>query len=165
MLDPVTALGLTSSIIAIIELAYKVGKRTKELSELAGRLPPDLIAIKDLIDLVSKTCERLKRQIRDVEPGIGPRTEYGETLDSAFKRCADVSSVFLRILDQLNGSTPFSMALKATRKQGELQKLRNLLEENILSIIFLLSESSAVQSNEIKYVVPFSNTILIHAWK
>lgn len=152
MLDPVTAAGLISSIITIVDLAYTVGKRTAELSRLAGKLPPDLLAIKDLIDLVSKTCERLKGHISDFEPGIGPKTEYGTSLEAAFQRCADASLALLGILDHINGSTPLSVALKVARKQGELQKLRDLLDEIILSIVFLLNEGSVAWSNEIRYV-------------
>lgn len=155
MLDPVTIAGLTSSMITILDTAYKVGKRTVEISKLAGDLPPDLLAIKDLIDLVSKTCERLKIQISDLDPGTGPITEYGAALQAVFERGADVCLRALGIFDRITGSTSLTLAMRVIKKQGEVQRLRGQLDEINLSIVFLLNEGAVSSSNEIRYVLDF----------
>ena len=59
MVDPITGIGLTSSILTVIEVGYKISKRTAEFSHLLGDLPPDLQSCKDLVDIIVRCAKRL----------------------------------------------------------------------------------------------------------
>ena len=60
MIDPFTGTGLTSSIITIVQVGYKISKRTAEFSRLLGDLPPDLQSCKDLVDILVRCAKRLQ---------------------------------------------------------------------------------------------------------
>ena len=62
MVDPITGIGLASSIITIVEVGYKITRRTVEFPRLVGDLPPDLQSCKDLVDIVVRTGKRLQKE-------------------------------------------------------------------------------------------------------
>jgi hypothetical protein len=71
VLETVAALGLASSIITIGELSYKIGTRTIEISKLAGFVPPEIQALKNLVLVIARCGARLKTALN---PSIGPQT-------------------------------------------------------------------------------------------
>lgn len=152
MVDPFTAAGLASSIIAFLTLAHEIGKRTCEFSRLAGELPADLQSAKDLVDIIARSSERLKLQVRELNNGVivGPQTEYEADLTSLFDQCAATSKLILAIFDELNSANSISKALISIRRQRKIENIRNELDRCIISIKYILIEVSHVWTQNIR---------------
>jgi hypothetical protein len=155
MPDPFSASSLASSIITFLTLAYELGKRTREFSRLAGELPTDLQAAKDLVEIVLRTSERLTRSISALNNGpvTGTQPEYEADLITLFDKCTTISRSLLTIFDDLNSASSIAKALISIRKQRKIENIRNELEHCILSIEYVLWEASHVWTQNIRYVL------------
>lgn len=84
MADPITGLGLASSIITRVKTGYDISKRTIEFSRLLGELPPDLQECSNLMDVLVRAAKRLQAQLEAEDAGIGPMTALHADLESLF---------------------------------------------------------------------------------
>ena len=101
MIDPITGTGLASSIITIVQVGYKISKRTAELSRLLGDLPPDLQSCKDLVDILVRCAKRLqgeRPQVIGVDAIYGPPTELQADLEFLFTQCYETATTLFELL-------------------------------------------------------------------
>ena len=155
MVDPLTGIALTSSLVTIVEVGYKVIKRTSEFSHLLGDLPPDLQSCKDLVDIIVRTGERLQRKFPlCVGDGAihGPPTELQADLEILFAQCHETATSFSDLLSSLEGSGALSRAIKLARKEGKIAQIRSRLDQHVLAILFALGEDQNKSDTEIVYV-------------
>lgn len=160
MVDPITGIGLASSIITIVEVGYKITRRTIEFSHLLGDLPPDLQSCKDLVDIVVRVGERLQRKM---PPGTGedavqgPPTELQADLQMVFDQYNKTAISLFELIESLQGSGALSRAVRLARKEGKIAQIRNRLDQHVLAILFLLGEDQNEADAELRYhPTPFS---------
>ena len=154
MVDPITGIGLASSILTIVEVGYKISRRTVEFSRLLGDLPPDLQSSKDLVDIIVRTCKRLQRKLPSAtgdEIVQGPPTELQADLEILFDQCNETVTSLLELLGNLGGSAALSRAIKLARKEGKIAQIRNRLDQHILAILFILGENQNQSDTETRY--------------
>ena len=154
MVDPISSAGLASSIITFLDLAYKIGKRTREYSELLGKLPPDLQSCRDCIDVLIRSSERLKGRlgITDDSEIYGPESLFESELKLIFQTLAATARKFITLLNELKAAKPFSKAVKVIRNQSRIKELREELDRCILSLLFVLQcHSYDEHSSQILY--------------
>jgi hypothetical protein len=149
MLDPVTGVGLASSIVTFIELAAKVGKRTWDFSQALGDLPPDLQSCKNIIDIVSRTAERLGNQLRIDRSR--PSTASEADLELLFKTLTSAADEFGHVLSDLLGARSFVKALKTVFREGKIKKIRDQLDRDIISLLFVL-QSGVGRPQDFRFV-------------
>ena len=150
MVDPITGVGLASSILTLAETGYKISRRTIEFSTLLGELPPDLQECSNLVDVLVRTVKRLQVQLKAEDPIIGPVTALHLDLESLFNQCNQTADTLLSLLNRLHSSNTFSKAIKVTRKEGEIVRIRNKLDQHILALLFVLEEHRQVFNEDIK---------------
>ena len=155
MVDPVTGIGLASSIVTLAEIGYKISKRTIEFSKLLGELPPDLQECSNLMDILVRAAKRLQAQLEAEDAGIGPRTALHADLDSLFTQCNQTASALLSFLDRLKGSSSLSKAIQITRKESEILKTRNKLDQYILALLFIFEEHQQEFNEDLRYIRSF----------
>jgi len=151
-MEPATVLGVGSSIVTFLQLAYKVGKRTVEVKRLAGDLPNDLQSIKALIDLIASGCERLQSHLEDRHSKDKNEESFTKDLKCALGEASAVAQKLVSMLEELIGSNSFSTAIKSIRKESRIKALRDELESINLRIVYLLSEDSAVGALDAKSI-------------
>ena len=153
MLDPVTGSGLASSIITFLTLAAQVAKSAHEFSTLAGELPADLQSCRDIIEVIERSSRRIQTHLTPTSPDgpvFGPRTAYETDLEILFDQCALSTKSLIRLFDEIHGSgSSFSKALRSVRKRGQVQQIRDDLQQRMLSILFVLNESSTATTSGI----------------
>lgn len=155
MVDPITGIGLASSIITIVEVGYKITRRTVEFSRLVGDLPPDLQSCKDLVDIVVRTGKRLQRKMPQgfgEEVAQGPQTELQTDLQVLFDQCTETATSLLELLRNLEGSGAMSRAIKLARVEGKIIQIRNTLDQHVLAILFVLGEDQNESDTETRYL-------------
>ena len=162
MVDPITGIGLASSILTLAEAGYKISKRTFEFSRLLGELPPDLQDCSNLMDVLIRTAKRLQAQLEAEGAGIGPITALHADLESLFEQCSQTASALLSFLGRLQNSNPLSKAIQVTRKEGEILKTRNKLDQYILALLFILEEHQQTFNKDLRYIHSFSPHIKSH---
>ena len=162
MVDPLTGIGLASSILTLAEAGYKISKRTIEFSRLLGELPPDLQECSNLMDVLVRTAKRLQAQLEAEVAGIGPIAALHADLESLFDQCNQTASVLLSFLDRLQNSNSLSKAIQMTRKEGEILKTRNKLDQYILALLFILEEHQQTFNEDLRYFHLFSPHIKTH---
>ena len=155
MVDPIIATGLASSILTLIEVGYKISKRTIEFSRLLGELPPDLQECSNLMDVLVRTSKRLQAQLEVESASIGPITALYADLESLFNQCNQTSSALLSFLDQLRNSNSLSKAIQISRKEGQILKTRNKLDQYILALLFIFEEHQQAFNEDLKYIYSF----------
>ena len=151
MIDP-AGIGLASSIITLIKTGYDISKRTIEFSRLLGELPPDLQECRSLMDILVRAAKRLQAQLEAEDAGIGPITAMHADLESLFNQCNQTASALLSFLDKLKGSNAFSKAIQKTRKESEILKTRNKLDQYILALLFIFEEHQQEFNDDLRYV-------------
>ena len=155
MVDPITGIGLASSIITIVEVGYKITRRTVEFSRLVEDLPPDLQSCKDLVDIVVRTGKRLQKKMsqRFGEEAVqGPQTELQTDLQVLFDQCTETATSLLELLEGLEGSGAMSRAIKLARVEGKTVQIRNTLDQHVLAILFVLGEDQNESDTETRYL-------------
>ena len=164
MIDPITGTGLASSIITIVQVGYKISKRTAELSHLLGDLPPDLQSCKDLVDILVRCAKRLhgeKPQVVGVDAIYGPPTELQADLGVLFIQCYETATSLFELLGGFEGARPLSKAVKLARREGRIAQIRNRLDQNILAILFILEEDQRKSDIETRYYFNFPPVFLL----
>ena len=154
MIDPITGTGLASSIITIVQVGYKISKRTAEFSRLLGDLPPDLQSCKDLVDILVRCAKRLqgeKPQVVGVDTIFGPPTELQADLEVLFTQCYETATTLLELLGGFEGARSLSRAVKLARREGRIAQIRNRLDQNVLAILFILEEDQRKSDTETRY--------------
>ena len=169
MVDPVTGIGLASSLLTIIELGYKISKRIVELSGDLGNLPPDLQSCKDLVEIIVRCAKRLQGKAPQVvgqEAIHGPPTELQADLKVLFDRCYETAKALFELLGSLEGAGAFSRAIKLTRKEGKIFSIRNRLDHHVMAMLLLLGEDQTKSDTEIRYrsLIPPLLTLSIPLW-
>ena len=157
MVDPISGIGLASSIITIVEVGYKISKRTIEFSRLLGDLPPDLQSCKDLVDIIVRSSQRLQRTLPSAigdEPVFGPPTELQIDLERLFGQCHETATSFHSLLASLETSGALSKAIKLARKEGTISQIRNRLDQHVLAILFVLGGNQSKSDTETRYHTP-----------
>ena len=164
MIDPITATALASSIITIIQVGYKISKRTAEFSRLLGDLPPDLQSCKDLVDILVRCAKRLQGespQVVGVDAIYGPPTELQADLGVLFTQCNETATTLLEILGDFKGARSFFRAVKLARREGRIAQIRNRLDQNVLAILFVLEEDHRKFDTETRYYLEFPPAFLL----
>ncbi len=156
MVDPIIGIGLASSILTLAEAGYKISKRTIEFSRLLGELPPDLQECSNLMNVLVRTGKRLQAQLKAEGAGIGPITALHADLESLFDQCNQTASALLSFLDRLQNSNSLSKAIQMTRKEGEILKIRNKLDQYILALLFIFEEHQQAFNEDLRYIHSFS---------
>ena len=154
MIDPFTGTGLTSSIITIVQVGYKISKRTAEFSRLLGDLPPDLQSCKDLVDILVRCAKRLQGEkplVVGVNAIYGPPTELQADLEVLFTQCYESATTLFELLGGFEGAKPLSRAVKLARREGRIAQIRNRLDQNVLAILFILEEDQRKSDTETRY--------------
>ena len=154
MIDPITGIGLASSIITIVEVGYKITRRTVEFSRLLGDLPPDLQSCQDLVDIIVRTGKRLQRKSTQgvgEEAVRGPPTELQADLKVLFDQCNETAISLFELLGSLEGPGALSRAIKLARKEGKIAQIRNRLDQHVLAILFVLGEEQNQSDTETRY--------------
>lgn len=154
MVDPITGVGLASSIITIVGVGYKITKRTAEYSRLLGDLPPDLQSCKDLVDVIVRTGKRLRGKMDLVigdEVVQGPPTELQANLEVLFDQCIETATFLFTMLGNLEGPGALLKAIRLARKEGSIARIRNRLDQHVLAILFVLGENQITSDTEIRY--------------
>ena len=154
MIDP-AGIGLASSIITLVKTGYDISKRTIEFSKLLGELPPDLQECSNLMGILVRAGNRLQVQLEAEDAGIGPKTALHVDLESLFNQCNDTASALLSFLDRLKSSNALSKAIQKTRKDSEILKTRNKLDQYILALLFVFEEHQQEFNEDLRYVLPF----------
>lgn len=163
MVDPITGIGLASSIITIVEVGYKISKRTVKFSSLVGDLPPDLQSCKHLVDIIVRSGKRLQGKFpQDIgEDAIyGPPTELQADLETLFDQCYETARSLFELLDSLDGPGALSKAIKLARKEGKIAQIWNRLDQHVLVILFVLGEDQRQYDTETRYEYIFSSYLL-----
>ena len=155
MVDPITGFGLASSIITLVKTGYDISKRTIEFSRLLGELPPDLQECSNLMDILVRAAKRLQAQLEAEDAGIGPMTALHADLESLFTQCNQTASALLGFLDRLKYSNALSKAIQMTRKESEILKTRNKLDQYILALLFIFEEHQQEFNEDLRYIRPF----------
>ncbi len=155
MVDPITGIGLASSILTLTEAGYKISKRTIKFSRLLGELPPDLQECSNLMGILVRAAERLQAQLEAEGAGIGPITALHADLESLFDQCNQTATALLGFLNKLKNSNSLSKAIQMTRKEGEILKTRNKLDQHILALLFVFEEHQQVFNKELRYIRSF----------
>jgi hypothetical protein len=149
-MHPVTASGLASSIIAFLSLAVAVGQRAQQFAKAVGELPPDLRSCKDVIEVLARSSERLRDRLSGPTP-FGDSTGYATDLEILFTQSKAITDSLISLFDEINGSSSsISKALRAVRKEGRVEKIRNDLQQQTLSILYVLEEASGVATADIQ---------------
>ena len=156
MVDPITGIGLASSILTLAEAGYKISKRTIEFSRLLGEMPPDIQECSNLMDVLIRTAKRLQAQLEPEGAGIGPTTALHADLESLFDQCNQTALALLSFFDRLQNSNTLSKAIQTTRKEGKILKIRNKLDQYILALLFILEEHQQAFNEDLRYVHSFS---------
>ena len=154
MVDPITGIGLASSIITIVEVGYKITKRTIEFSRLAGDLPPDLQSCKDLVDIIVRTGKRLQQTLPSGignETVLGPPTEVQANLELLFDKCYETATSFLDLLGNVQGHGALTKAIILARKEGKIARIRKGLDQHVMAILVVLAEDQRSSDTEIRY--------------
>ena len=151
MIDP-AGIGLASSIITLVKTGYDISKRTIEFSKLLGELPQDLQECSNLIDILVRAAKRLQAQLQTEDAGIGPKTALHVDLESLFNQCNETASALLSFLDRLKSSNALSKAIQITRKESEILKTRNKLDQYILTLLFIFEEHQQEFNEDLRYV-------------
>ena len=151
MIDP-AGIGVASSIITFVKTGYDISKRTIEFSKLLGELPPDLQECSNLMDILVRAAKRLQAQLEAEDAGIGPITAMHAHLDSLFDQCNETASALLSFLDRLKSSNALSKAIQITRKESEILKTRNKLDQYILALLFIFEEHQQEFNEDLRYV-------------
>lgn len=155
MADPITGLGLASSIITRVKTGYDISKRTIEFSRLLGELPPDLQECSNLMDVLVRAAKRLQAQLEAEDAGIGPMTALHADLESLFTQCNQTASALLVFLDRLKSSNALSKAIQITRKESEVLKTRNKRDQYILALLFVFEEHQQEFNEDLRYIRSF----------
>ena len=164
MIDPITGTGLTSSIITIVQVGYKISKRTAEFSRLLGDLPPDLQSCKDLVDILVRCARRLqgeRPQFVGLDAIYGPPTELRADLEVLFTQCYETATTLFELLDAFEGARPLSRAIKLARSEGRITQIRNRLDQNISAILLILEEDQRKSDTETRYHFIFPPALLL----
>ena len=165
MVDPITGIGLASSIITIVEVGYKITKRTVEYSRLAGDLPPDLQSCKDLVDIIVRTGKRLQGSLPSRignEAVLGPPTEAQADLEVLFDHCYETATSFLDLLGNIQGQGALSKAINLARKEGKIARIWNKLDQHVMAILVVLAEDRHRSDTETGYYQGFPLQSLVH---
>ena len=160
MADPITGIGLASSIVTLAEAGYKISKSTIEFSRLLGELPPDLQECSDLMNVLIRTVKRLQGQLEAEGAGIGPVTAMHADLKPLFNQCNQTTSALLSFLDGLQNSNSLSKAIRIARKEGEILKTRNKLDQYILALLFIFEEHQQAFNGDLRYTRSFSPHVI-----
>ena len=155
MVDPVTGIGLASSIVTLAEIGYKISRRTIEFSKILGELPPDLQECRNLMDILVRVAKRLQAQLEAEDAGMGPITALHADLESLFAQCNQTASALLSLLDRLKSSNALSKAIQITSKESEILKIRNKLDQYILAILFIFEEHQQEFNEDLRYICSF----------
>ena len=154
MVDPITGIGLASSIITIVEVGYKITKRTIEYSRLAGDLPPDLQSCKDLVDIIVRTGKRLQQRLSSGNGNqavLGPPTEVQSDLELLFDKCYETATSFLDLLGNVQGHGALSKVIRLARKEGKIARIWKKLDQHVMAILVVLAEDQRSSDTEIRY--------------
>ena len=151
MVDPITGIGLASSILTLAEAGYKISRRTIEFSRLLGELPPDLQECSNFMDVLVRTAKRLQAQLKAEGAGIGPITALHADLESLFDQCNRTALALLSFLERIKNSNSLSKAIQMTRKEGEIVKIRNKLDDYILALLLIFEEHQQVFNEDFRY--------------
>jgi hypothetical protein len=136
MVDPITGIGLASSILTFIELAAKVAKQSWDYSRQFGDLPPDFQLCKDMIAIVARAARRLETRLREDPPR--PLTEAEDDLVHLFKTLTGAVDEFDGVISDLIGERPFVKAVKTVSRERKIRKIRDQLDRDIVALLFVL---------------------------
>ena len=127
-MDPVTAIGLVSGIAGLLDIAVKVGKQAKELSDSIDQLPKDL-----------GTSEVLSTDLAGILSNLQQsRPTKDEDLLEIVKLCQKQTDLLLAILDSLKYQSAshkpsylrnIARALRIRKKEEEIRKLQAILAD------------------------------------
>lgn len=155
-------IGLASSIITLVKTGYDISKRTIEFSRLLGELPPDLQECSNLMEILVRAAKRLQAQLEAQDAGIGPITVLHADLESLFNQCNQTASALLSFLNRLHNSNSLSKAIQIIRKESEILKTRNKLDQYILAFLFIFEEHQQAFNEDLRYIRSFSLHVISH---
>ena len=162
MIDP-AGIGLASSVITLVKTGYNISKRTIEFSKLLGQLPPDLQECSNLMDILVRAAKRLQAQLEAEDAGNGPITTLHADLESLFTQCNQTASSLLGFLDRLESSNALAKVIQVTRKEGEILRTRNKLDQYIIALLLIFEEHQQEFNEDLKYIYHFPHIDTQHA--
>ena len=155
MLEGVAAAGLASSIITFGELAYKVGKRTRQFSQHKNGLPPELLRCKSRVEFLLSIGEDLKGQFQPVIDDLpiqGPPTKFVLKLERIFARSNTAATELLGLFESLERSSAFPLdkAIKTLSKEGRIARSTHELDQIYSDLRLLLRVDSLTSDSQVR---------------
>lgn len=129
-MDPVTAIGLASSIITFVDFSWSLVTDAKELYESGRKTTKENVRRRDIID-------DLRDYSYDLQSGAGGEIT-GSRHENALRRlalaCHTLSEELVRILEQLETTKnskwdSLKKTFKAKRKEGEIASIESRLNQ------------------------------------
>ena len=142
-MEPVTAVGLASSVVTFVAVGSKLVRRLKELSE-AGDVPEVFRDVHRRLLIVKDKIDSMQHKFEDLSPEA--RAELKEIVE----QCTEQSSHLAEILKKVQVSksdSRFQKIIKAgisMAEEGRVQRIATTLRDNI-QLLTLLSLTAAVE--------------------
>lgn len=137
-MDPVTAIGLASSILTFIEFSWELVTGAYEISKSTTGSTLENTHIGSVI-------EDLERVTEDLIPDLEPTTKHGKALRQLAERCNKLSKDLSRILKKLQASDKgwkwqsLHVKLASLRKEKEIALIEKRLDQYRSQIVMRLS--------------------------
>ena len=135
-MDPVTAIGLASAIVTLVDVGMKIARRMKEMSE-AGDIPEVFRDIRTRLPLIISIVDRMQRGTDNISP------EAEEAFEGVVRQCLEQVSQLDEVLKKMEISEGDSRLKKAVRagvslvEEGRVQRIATALRDNVQLLTFL----------------------------
>ena len=133
-MDPLSVLGVTSSLFAMVSCAYTVFLLTREWRRRVE-------FTKDLCDVHQRDIEVLQRVIQECCEIAGSATQVSSSIEESFRNCAMREKNLLDILEPRQGtSSRLSEIVRLSLLKKDLKRRYGMFRESVLLLRDLCSE-------------------------
>ena len=135
-MDPVTAIGLASSIITFVSLGTRIAKRIRELSE-AGDVPEVFRDIKTRLPLLISIVVRTQDETKDLS--LEALQAFEEVVRSCFQQVSQLDDILKKVMIS-KGDSRLKKTVRAgisLVEEGRVQRIATALMDNVQLLTFL----------------------------
>ncbi|KAL8841282.1 MAG: hypothetical protein Q9176_003375 [Flavoplaca citrina] len=135
-MDPICAIGLASAVVTLIDVATKVAKRVKELSE-TGDIPDVFRDIKTRLPLILSVVARTQNETQNLS------LEAQESIEEVVRQCSEQAAQLHEILKKVvvvQGDSRLKKTVKAgvsLVEEKRVQRIAAGLRDNVQLLTFL----------------------------
>ncbi|KAK4694249.1 hypothetical protein P7C71_g3306, partial [Lecanoromycetidae sp. Uapishka_2] len=129
-MDPITAIGLASAIVAFVDIGMKMAKRIRELSE-AGDIPDVFRDIKTRLPLIVSIVDRTQRGTEDLSPEA--EKAFQHVVSQCFEQVSQLDEVLNKVVI-FKGDSRLKKKVKvfvSLKEEPRVQRIATAIMDNI----------------------------------